>query len=97
MENKDSAPEDTAATTGGTHDEESPTPTGTNEKTADKPHPLTLSFSAIALLLSVVSVFVSGFSVYYTRLGVRVGQRAYLSFTPTFPTYKDDPDASERM
>jgi hypothetical protein len=66
-----------------------------NEKTADRPHTLTVLLSAGALILSIVGIVISGFSVYYTRLALRVGQRAYLSFTPTFPTYNDDPSKSE--
>ncbi len=52
-------------------------------KSADKPHRLTVLLSAGALILSIIGIVVSGFSVYYTRLALRVGQRAYLSVTPT--------------
>lgn len=64
-------------------------------KVADRPHRFTLYASFGALGLSVISLLVSMGSLYFTRLSLHVGQRAYLSSTPTFPDYKDDPNASE--
>lgn len=65
------------------------------EKVADRPHRLTVYASFGALGLSIISLLVSIGSLYFTRLSLHVGQRAYLSYAPTFPDYKDDPNASE--
>jgi hypothetical protein len=65
------------------------------EKTSDRPHRFTLFALFGSLGLSVISLLVSLGSLYYTHMGMQVGQRAYLSFAPTYPDYKDDTNASD--
>jgi hypothetical protein len=69
--------------------------TDSRQKTADRPHPVTIRLALLSPLLAIVATIISLISVYTSQQAVRIGQRAYVSVkdgsiwtSPQFINYK---------